>query len=60
MAWNFGWAFSPTISGWFQVRYGFIPPFIGTITLYTTSVFMYWAFFWRRTVAPIPSTAPTD
>ena len=22
MAWNFGWAFSPTISGWLQVRYG--------------------------------------
>ncbi|HNA89066.1 MAG TPA: MFS transporter [Anaerolineales bacterium] len=41
MAWNFGWAFSPTISGWLQVKYGFIPPFIGTITLYTISVFMY-------------------
>jgi len=60
MAWNFGWAFSPTISGWLQVRYGFGPPFIGTITLYTISVLMYWAFFWRKQVAPIPSTAPTD
>ena len=60
MAWNFGWAFSPTISGWLQVRYGFGPPFIGTITLYTISVFMYWAFFWRRQIAPVPSTAPTD
>ncbi|HSO13233.1 MAG TPA: MFS transporter [Anaerolineales bacterium] len=60
MAWNFGWAFSPTISGWLQVRYGFGPPFIGTITLYTISVIMYWAFFWRRQIAPIPSTAPTD
>ncbi len=60
MAWNFGWAFSPTISGWLQVRYGFGPPFIGTITLYTISVFMYWAFFWRRQIAPAPSTAPTD
>jgi MFS family permease len=60
MAWNFGWAFSPTISGWLQVRYGFGPPFIGTITLYTISVIMYWAFFWRRQIAPAPSTAPTD
>jgi len=60
MAWNFGWAFSPTISGLLQVRYGFAPPFIGTITLYTISVIMYWAFFWRRTIAPIPSAATTD
>jgi len=60
MAWNFGWAFSPTISGWLQVRYGFGPAFIGTITLYTISVLMYWAFFWRGKVAPIPSVAPTD
>jgi MFS family permease len=48
MAWNFGWAFSPTVSGLLQVRYGFGPPFIGTIILYTISVIMYWAFFWRR------------
>ena len=60
MAWNFGWAFSPTISGWLQVRYGFGPSFIGTITLYTISVFMYWAFFWRKQIAPIPFTASTD
>ena len=60
MAWNFGWAFSPTISGWLQVRYGFGPSFIGTITLYTISVLMYWAFFWRNKIAPIPSTAPAD
>ena len=47
MSWNFGWAFSPTISGWLQVRYGFGPPFLGTIILYTISVILYWAFFWR-------------
>lgn len=59
MAWNFGWAFSPTISGWLQVRYGFNPPFIGTITLYIVSVFLYWAFFWRGKIqeAPHPSLA---
>jgi MFS family permease len=45
MAWNFGWAFSPTVSGYLQVRYGFGPPFLGTIILYTISTIMYWAFF---------------
>ncbi len=47
MSWNFGWAFSPTISGWLQVRYGFAPPFIGTILLYCLSIYLYWAFFGR-------------
>jgi predicted MFS family arabinose efflux permease len=55
MAWNFGWAFSPTISGELQVSYGFGPPFIGTIMLYTIAIFMYWAFFWRRKPKEIPS-----
>lgn len=45
MAWNFGWALSPTISGYLQVRYGFGPPFLGTIILYTISTIMFWAFF---------------
>ncbi|MBL8101424.1 MAG: MFS transporter [Anaerolineales bacterium] len=60
MAWNFGWAFSPTISGWLQVQYGFGPPFIGTIILYTISVVMYWAFFWRGSIAAIPATSAAD
>lgn len=60
MAWNFGWAFSPTISGWLQVNYGFGPPFIGTILLYTISVIMYWAFFWRKQVKPIQAPAMAD
>jgi MFS family permease len=58
MAWNFGWAFSPSVSGWLQVNYGFGPPFIGTILLYTISIVLYWAFFWRGEknpqVVPIP------
>jgi MFS family permease len=57
MAWNFGWAFSPTISGYLQVRYGFGPPFIGTIVLYTISIFLYWAFFWNRHLEPLPEPA---
>ena len=60
MAWNFRWAFSPTVSGLLQVRYGFGPPFIGTIILYTISVIMYWAFFWRRGESVIPATATAD
>jgi MFS family permease len=47
MAWNVGWSFSPMISGYLQVNYGFGPPFIGTITLYIVAITMYWAFFWR-------------
>lgn len=58
MSWNFGWAFSPMISGWLQVNYGFGLPFLGTIILYTLSVILYWYFFWRRdprqALAPVP------
>jgi len=56
MAWSFGWAFSPTVSGALQVRYGFGPPFVGTIILYTIAISMYWAFFWRKPVVhdPVP------
>ncbi|MCL4269918.1 MAG: MFS transporter, partial [Anaerolineales bacterium] len=60
MAWNFGWAFSPTISGWLQVKYGFTPPFIGTIILYIISVIMYWVFFWRGKVEPVQAPAAAD
>jgi MFS family permease len=48
MSWNFGWAISPMISGMLQVRYGFGPPFMGTIILYIISVFLYWFFWWRK------------
>jgi MFS family permease len=58
MAWNFGWAFSPMISGELQVRYGFGPPFLGTITLYTIAITMYWAFFWRRQPNVASATRP--
>jgi MFS family permease len=60
MAWNFGWAFSPTISGLLQVKFGFGPPFIGTIILYTISVIMYWAFFWRGSITAISTPAAAD
>ncbi len=47
MSWNFGWVFSPMISGFLQVNYGFGPAFLGTILTYVLAIIMYWAFFWR-------------
>ena len=47
---NFGWAFSPTISGWIQVNYGFGPAYAATMALYSVSIYLYWAFFWKKRV----------
>jgi MFS family permease len=58
MASNFGWAFSPTFSGYFQVNYGFAPPFLITIFFYIASVAMYYFWFWKG--RSIPSAAPLD
>jgi MFS family permease len=44
---SFGWAFSPTISGWIQVNYGFGPAFGVTIVMYVISILLYWGFFWK-------------
>ncbi len=55
MAWNFGWVLSPMVSGWLQVRYGFGPPFLGTIFLYTVAITLYWAFFWRGEENTLPT-----
>lgn len=62
MSWSFGWAFSPTVSGWLQVSYGFGPAFMGTILLYSLSVFMYWKFFWKSNPkeATLPAPAAGD
>ena len=45
---SFGRAFSPVVSGWMQVNYGFGPPFIGTIFLYLISILLYYLFFLRN------------
>ncbi len=58
MSWSFGWAFSPMISGWLQVNYGFGPAFMGTIILYSISVFMYWKFFWHEDADKEPLALP--
>ncbi len=47
MSWNFGWVFSPSISGVLQVRYGFDPIFLGTISTYIIAISLYWRFFGR-------------
>jgi MFS family permease len=62
MTWSFGRAISPSISGSLQVKYGFGPPFLGTIILYTISVFLYWYFWWRKgsTREPLPPEAAAD
>jgi len=48
MSWNFGWAFSPTVSGWLQVNYGFAPIYLGTILAYVAAIYLYWRFFGRQ------------
>jgi MFS family permease len=48
MVWNSGRAFSPTISGWLQVNYGFTPVFMLAITLYACAIPLYWLFFLRK------------
>ena len=47
MVWSFGRSFSPSISGWLQVRYGFDPVFGAAIVLYAFAVCLYWVFFLR-------------
>jgi MFS family permease len=60
MANSFGWAFSPSVSGWLQVKYGFGPVFAGVLILYTISVYLYWKFFWSVKTAMVPKTASAD
>jgi len=60
MSWSFGWAFSPMVSGWLQVNYGFGPAFMGTILLYTISIILLWAFFWRDSNEPEPAIVLGD
>jgi MFS family permease len=60
MSWSFGWTFSPMISGWMQVNYGFGPAFLGTISLYTLAIVMTWAFFWRGSSSKAPVPVPGD
>jgi MFS family permease len=60
MANNFGWAFSPSISGFLQVNYGFGPVYAAVIVLYMISVFMYWKFFWEPRPLPAHLASAAD
>ena len=60
IVWSFGRAFSPTISGTLQVRYGFGPPFLIAIILYSIAVFFYWAFFLRKGAVHAAEVVPGD
>jgi MFS family permease len=60
MANSFGWAFSPSISGWLQVKYGFGPVFASVLVLYTLSVYLYWKYFWGSKTATVPIPSPAN
>jgi MFS family permease len=60
MASSFGWAFSPSISGWLQVHYGFGPVFAGVLLLYSISVYLYWKFFWSPNPSAALNPAPAE
>ncbi|GAB4474843.1 MAG: MFS transporter [Anaerolineae bacterium] len=48
IAFQFGWAFSPYLSGWFQATYGdfgFVPVILSTSVLYIIAIIVTWAFF---------------
>lgn len=61
MVWNFGRAFSPSISGALQVTAGFGPPFAIAIALYAVAISLYYAFFLRRGARlSAPQPAPGD
>jgi MFS family permease len=56
MAWSFGWAFSPVVSGQLQESSGFGVVYGLVIVLYTVAVLLYWRFFLgspRETVAAV-------
>jgi MFS family permease len=48
LAWQFGWAVGPFLSGLVQVRYGFSPLFVATCILYGASTWLTWIFFHKK------------
>ena len=60
MAGNFGWAFSPTISGLLQVRSGFQWPFAITLTTYVIAIGMYYAWFLSKEKRKQPARAVAE
>ena len=60
MANNFGRAFSPSLSGWMQITYGFTPVYFGVILTYTIAVYLYWRYFWKEKRVDVPLPVPLD
>jgi len=60
LVWSFGRSFSPTISGYLQVEYGFGPPFAIAILFYAVAVFLYWMFFVRHQRRVVSAAIPGD
>ncbi len=60
MVWSFGRAFSPSISGWLQVQYGFGPVWGAAITLYAVAVTLYWVFFLKSGEQRVANPTPGD
>lgn len=57
LAWNFGWAVGPYISGIVQQRYGFSPLFVSTAILYALGIGLTWIFFRPRAIQ-VPIAGP--
>jgi MFS family permease len=60
MVWSFGRSFSPSVSGWLQVVYGFDPVFGGAIMLYAIAIVLYWVFFLRKPHQAPPPVAAVE
>jgi MFS family permease len=54
LAWQFGWAVGPFLSGLVQERYGFAPLFVATCVLYGASTWLTWIFFHKKGVGAQP------
>jgi MFS family permease len=56
VSFQFGWAFSPYLSGWFQTTYGefgFVPVFLTTSFLYIVAIAVTWVFFHHAEGPPV-------
>jgi MFS family permease len=61
MAWNFGWAFSPSVSAWMQVEHGFEMVFAVASVLYAVAILMYRRYFLvGRGGGPAEESAPAS
>lgn len=57
LAWQFGWAVGPYLSGVIQAAYGFTPLFIITSFMYAASILLTWGLFRGYETPPEPVVA---